>query len=156
MNQFIFLILLIILAIGLPLFFNLSGYIEGYTNYTLEKAMGELPDAETKILVQDTYQPTGKNEITNNSASDIWQEYPTFSLGSYEQTTNNIRYPKNPDIGKCTPASMCGAFYNNTNVGDNIIKPLPQLKPDCGRRVGYFDTGVNLMTFRTNSQNILY
>ena len=34
--------------------------------------------------------------------------------------------------------------------------PLPPLTPGAGTRVGYFDTDDNLMTFRTNMQNILY
>ena len=113
MKQFMFLILLIILALGLPLFFNLSKSMEGYSNYTLEGAMGQLPDAQTKVLVQDTYPAIGKNEISNDTANDIWQDYPIFQLGSYEQITNNIKYPDNPDNGRCMPSSMCGALYHD-------------------------------------------
>jgi len=116
MKQFIFLILLIVLAIGLPLLFKFSksmrNYIEGYENYTLDGAMGDFPKAQTTVLVQDIYPAIGKNQISNDSASDIWQHYPVFTLGSYAQITNNIRYPDNPDEGTCMPASMCGALYN--------------------------------------------
>ena len=153
MNQIMLLSLILILAVGLPLFFKTS---EGYSNYTLDGAMGNYPAAQTDILVQDTYPAIGKNELSNNTANDIWREYPIFELGSYKQITNNIRYPDNPDEGTCTPASMCGALYKNKHLKSNYIEQLPQLNPDCGTRVGYFDTDINLMPFRTNMQNILY
>jgi hypothetical protein len=82
MKQFMFLILLIILALGLPLFFNLSKSMEGYSNYTLEGAMGQLPDAQTKVLVQDTYPAIGKNEISNDTSNDIWEDYPILTLST--------------------------------------------------------------------------
>ena len=153
MNQIMLLILILILAVGLPIFFKNS---EGYSNYTLDGAMGNYPAAQTDILVQDTYPAIGKNELSNNTANDIWREYPIFELGSYKQITNNIRYPDNPDEGTCMPASMCGALYKNKHLKSNYIEQLPQLNPDCGTRVGYFDTDINLMPFRTNMQNILY
>ena len=165
MKQVVFLILLIVLAIGLPLFFKLSKSIktpipmEGYTNYTLDGAMGDFPNAQTTVLVQDTYPAIGKNQISNDTASDIWQHYPIFTLGSYDQITNNIRYPDNPDEGTCMPASMCGALYHEKKTGDNYVKVLPQINPNCGTRVGYFDTDeqlVDSLPYRTNMQNILY
>lgn len=159
MNKFIFLLLLLIFAIGLPLVFNFSAIYEGYSNYKLHQSSGDYPNAQTQVLVQDIYPPIGKNEISNNTASDIWQDYPVFQLGSYEQITNNIRYPDNPDDGKCTPASMCGALYHDKKTGDNYVKPLPPINPDCGTRVGYFTTDEQLidsLPFRTDLQNILY
>lgn len=159
MNQIVFLLLLLIIAIGLPLVFNFSNIIEGYSNYSLEQAMGSVPDSQTKVLVQETYPPIGKNEISNDNASDIWWHYPTFKLGSYAQITNNIRYPNNPDIGSCTPASMCGALYHDKFLGTNYVNPLPPINPDCGTRVGYFTTDEQLidnLPYRTNMQNILY
>jgi hypothetical protein len=159
MNQIVFLLLLIILGVGLPFLFNFSNMIEGYSNYSLNQAIGKFPDAQTKVLVQDTYPPIGKNQISNDGANDIWWHYPTFELGSYAQITNNIRYPDNPDIGRCTPASMCGALYHEKNIGSNYINPLPAVNPDCGTRVGYFTTNEQVITslpYRTNMQNILY
>jgi hypothetical protein len=54
------------------------------------------------------------------------------------------------------PASMCGALYHDKKLKSNYIEPLPPLNPDCGTRVGYFDTNENLLPFRTDMQNILY
>jgi hypothetical protein len=159
MNQIAFLFLIIVLSIGLPLFFNNShmfNMIEGYSNYTLEGAMGKFPEAQTNVLVQDTYQPIGKNELSNESAFNMWWRYPTFELGSYDQKTNNIRYPENPDDARCTPANMCYALYKDKILGSNCIEPLPPVNPDCGTRIGYFDTDVNLLPFRSDEPNILY
>ena len=156
MNQIIFLFLILVLAIGLPLFLKLNNSIEGYSNYSLAGAMGNFPNAQTEVLVQDTYPPIGKNEISNDTSSDIWWHYPTFKVGSYDQITNNIRYPDNPDVGTCTPASMCGALYHEKKIGSNYIEQLPPVKPDTGTRIGYFTTDENLLPFRTDLPNILY
>jgi hypothetical protein len=156
MNQFIFLFFIVVLAIGIPYFFNISEYIESFSNYTLDGANGNYPAAQTDVLVQDTYPAIGKNQVSNESGEKMWQKYPIFQLGSYEQTTNNIRYPNNPDDGRCTPANLCYALYKDKDIGSNVVEPLPPLNPDCGTRVGYFDTDSTLMAFRTNMQNILY
>jgi len=159
MNQIVFLLLLIILALGLPLVLNFSNIYEGYSNYSLDQAMGDVPDSQTQVLVQDTYPPIGKNQISNDTSNDIWWHYPIFKLGSYAQITNNIRYSNNPDIGTCMPASMCGALYHEKKTGDNYVKPLPPVNPDCGTRVGYFTTDeqlVDSLPFRTDTPNILY
>lgn len=155
MNQIVFLLMLIILAVGLPLFFKTY---EGYENYKLDEAIGKVPKSQTQVLVQDTYPAIGKNQISNDTANDIWYYYPTFKLGSYAQVTNNIRYSKNPDIGRCTPASMCGALYHQKDLGSNTITPLPPVsKP--GTRVGYFTTDEQLidsLPFRSDGPNVLY
>jgi len=159
MNQIVFLLLILVLAIGLPLFFKISGSfkkIENYSNYTLDQASGSFPKAQTEVLVQDTYPAIGKNEISDKTANDIWWQYPVFKLGSYKQITNNIRYPDTPDNGTCMPASMCDALYNEKFLKSNYTEPLPPLNPECGTRVGYFDTDVNLLPYRTSMQNILY
>lgn len=158
MKQIIFLLTIIILALGLPLIFNFSSLAEGYSNYETRQAMGGYPSAQTQVLVQDTYPSIGKNQMSNDTSNDIWQDYPTFELGSYAQITNNIRYPKNPDIGRCTPASMCGALYHEKDLGNNVVTPLPPvLSP--GTRVGYFTTDEQLidsLPFSSDGPNILY
>jgi len=159
MNQIVFLFLILVLALGLPLFFKIYETFkkrEGYSNYTLDGAIGNFPAAQTHVLVQDTYPPIGKNQISNDTSNDIWWHYPIFTLGSYKQITNNIRYPNNPDEGTCEPSSMCGALYHDKFLKSNYVEPLPPLNPDCGTRVGYFDTNVNLLPYRNNMQNILY
>jgi hypothetical protein len=158
MNQIIFLLMLIILALGLPLVFNFSPTFEGYSNYKTSQAIGGYPNAQTQVLVQDTYPPIGKNELSNNTANDIWREYPIFTLGSYEQITNNIRYPDDPDEGTCMPASMCGALYEKKKIGSNVVNPLPPAS-NSGTRIGYFTTDeqlVDSLPFNSDGPNILY
>lgn len=139
--------------------------VEGFSNnYTLTATglkpttAGQLDSATLSRLVADTYPSTDNpyGLLSNNGAANIWWHYPTFKLGSYKQITNNIRYPNNPDVGECMPASMCGTLYREKHLGNNDVAPLPPLNPDCGTRVGYFQTGVNLLPFRTNMQNILF
>jgi len=159
MNSFLFLFLILVVALSIPLILNVNNpleLLEGYSNYTLAGAQGDFPNAQTKVLVQDTYPPIGKNQVSNDTAADIWKDYPVFELGSYAQITNNIRYPRNPDEGTCMPASMCGALYHDKYLGSNYVEPLPPVNPDGGNRVGYFDTDINLQPFRTNTANILY
>ena len=96
-------------------------------------------DISNDYLLNGSFPLTGNKEITKNMYSDIWWNYPVFKLGSYAQITNNIRYPDNPDDGKCTPASMCDALYKNIKNKSNYVKELPPLNPNCnGVRIGYF------------------
>jgi len=138
---------------------------ENYQNYDINSAMstglgGYKKDKqsfpETDVLLQDSYPLTGRKGISNNGAANIWWHYPIFELGSYDQITNNIRYSNTPDEGTCMPASMCGALYKEKQLKTNYVKPLPPINPECGTRVGYFDTNVNLLPFRSDMQNILY
>ena len=159
MNQFAFIFLILVLAVGFPLFFKIKESFqkkEGYSNYTLDGAMGGFPAAQTDVLVQNSYPRINKNGISNNTSNDIWWHYPIFKLGSYAQITNNIRYPNNPDEGTCMPTSMCGALYHEKQERTNYVKPLPPINPTCGTRVGYFTTNKNLLPFRTDVPNILY
>ena len=159
MNNFIFLFIIIILAIGIPFLFNFSNILEGYSNYELNQSIGIVPNSQTEVLVQDTYPPIEQNELSNNTSDDIWWHYPVFKLGSYKQITNNIKYPNNPDEGTCMPASMCGALYKDKRIATNVFKPLPPVNLECGKRVGYFNTDTQLidsLPYRTDMANILY
>jgi hypothetical protein len=156
MKDALFLTLILILGLGLPLFLRLSKSMEGYSSYNLAAAPGDFPKSETEVLVHDFYPPIGKNEVSDDTSSKIWWHRPIFKLGSYDQITNNIRYSNNPDVGTCTPASMCGALYREKQEASNYVKSLPPVNPESGTRVGYFSTDDNLLYFRTDAQNILY
>jgi hypothetical protein len=159
MKSYLFLFLILVVALTIPLLFNIKNpleLLEGFSNPALANTPGIYPEAQTQVLVQDTYPAIGKNQLSNNTAADIWKDYPIFELGSYAQITNNIRYPDNPDEGTCMPASMCGALYDNAYLGSNTIHTLPPVKKGCGRRINYYDTHDNLLTFRNDTTNILY
>lgn len=159
MNPIIILSLILILSVGLPFLFNFSN-TEGYSNYSLDQSVGNIPDSQTNVIVQDIYPPIGGNQLSNNTSNDIWWHFPTFQVSSYAQITNNIKYPNNPDEGTCMPASMCGALYKKKNIGDNYTEQLPPpINPEEGTRVGYFTTKTQLidsLPFRNNTQNVLY
>ena len=129
---------------------------EGYSNYYLGSTNGIYPLSQTNVLVQDTYPITGKNGVSNNGSNEIWWRYPIFKVGSYKQITNNIKYPNNPDNGTCMPANFCGALYEDKNIKSNYTEPLPPVEPTNGTRIGYFNTNINMLPFRTDEPNVLY
>ena len=158
MNHIVFLILIIIIAVVLPLFFNLKS-MEGFTyqTNTLAGATGVYPSVENDVLVGDSYPITGKNGVSDLNNNQIWYYYPTFREGSYAQITNNIKYPNNPDNGLCTPAEFCGALYKDRQTASNYVMPLPPAtQVQQGTRVNYYNTNINMLPFRNDMPNILY
>ena len=99
---------------------------------------------ETSIL--NSYPSTGYKVVDSDNYSSNWRHYPVFSLGSYQQITNNLRYYKNPDNGLCSPAEFCGDFYHDKNIypKSNITLPLPPVSNDSGIRVNYYRTNEDL------------
>lgn len=152
MSQYIALLLIAVLAVGW-LFTNTC--VEGYSNYTLDQASGTVPESNS-LLVQDSYPVIGKGTISNNGSNDIWRNYPIFEVGSYEQITNNIQFPANPDEGTCMPASMCGALYHKKHTTEPQSQPPPHSDKT---RVGFFNTDDTIITslpYRSETNNILY
>jgi hypothetical protein len=81
--------------------------------------------------------PTGK--LGTKDSNQLWWHYPTFKVGSYDQITNNIRYPNNPDVGQCQPISMCNVLYGERQEKTNYYEPT--IPPEPGKlRVGFFNT----------------
>ena len=160
-NKFVLILLFIlILGIVLPLFFKFRESItdrrkDGFMNCNLE-TKDDTDISERDLLVKDIYPPIERNGISDNNSSDVWWHKPVFTLGSYKQITNNICYSNNPDVGSCAPVSMCGALYHDVQNKSNYVDILSQINPNCGRRVGYFDTDTNLLPYRTDMQNILF
>ena len=158
MKDYVFLILILLLAVGPPVFSKIteSLKVKRKDGFTLGGTDGIYPCSQTDVLVQDTYPITGVNSVSDQTADKMWTKYPIFELGSFKQMTNNIRYPNNPDDGRCTPANFCYALYKDKDLGSNVVTPLPPVDPNSGTRVGYFATSDNLLPFRTNVTNILY
>ena len=156
MNDIIMLLAILVIIIAVPLFFQSFKMIENYSNYNLGGANGPYPEAENNVLVQDVFPITGINSVSDKQASNVWWQYPVFKVGSYAQITNNIRYPRNVDTGRCMPEDFCDALYKPRQNKTNYVTPLPPVNPDCGTRVGYFTTDQNLLPFRTDTPNILY
>lgn len=155
-----FLIMIITIVIGVLFMVyipSINKVIDNFENYNYNyNADATSLGSNNDILLEDSYPLTGRKGISNNNAYNIWWHYPIFKLGSYAQITNNIRYANNPDEGTCMPASMCGALYKEKQLKTNYVKPLPQVNPNSGTRIGYFTTDVNLLPYRNDMQNILY
>jgi hypothetical protein len=130
---------------------------EGFTNEYDISTPGYFPETVDKAILDD-YPQIGKNETSKNTYSQIWWYYPVFSLGSFEQITNNLKNYYNPDNGTCMRADFCGALYHdNKNGKSNIIKPLPPAEEGSGARVGYFRSEPNELYFSIpTNENILY
>jgi hypothetical protein len=154
------LFLLFILVIGLylaPMQEMLEGF-KGYKRYKSDvlSVPGEFPRSVDKPILDD-YPLIGSNQVSTNNASDIWQDYPVFGLGSFKQITNNIRYNRNPDDGKCSRAEFCGALYHDAKHPPNEITVQPAAEEGPGARVGYYRSEPNTLFFSIpTNENILY
>ncbi len=153
-HGFIFLFLILALGLYLAPFIKT---MEGFKTSTFARTEGTYPISVDQAILND-YPLIGKNETSTDSYNNIWKDYPVFSLGSYKQITNNLRYHKNPDNGTCIRADFCGALYHdNKNTKSNIINPLPPAEEGEGARVGYFRSEPNELYFSIpTNQNILY
>lgn len=91
----------------------------------------------TLLTYYPLIDPTGK--LSDKSIQDLWWKYPIFKVGSYDQITNNIRYPNNPDVGRCEPESICNVLYGDRQEHTNYVTPLGPA-PNDGVRVNYYST----------------
>lgn len=154
------LFLLFILVIGLylaPMREMLEGF-KGYKRYKSDvlTVPGEFPRSVDKPILDD-FPLIGSNQVSANSASTIWQDYPVFGVGSFKQITNNIRYNRNPDDGKCSRAEFCGALYHDAKHQSNEITVQPAAEEGQGARVGYYRSEPNTLFFSIpTNENILY
>ena len=154
MKSYLFLFIFIVLALLSPALFQKREQYSNYNNYN-NLLLGEYPKSVTDAGVLDSY-PSTENKLVNNIESeDVWWQYPIFEVGSYDQLTNNMKYQINPDIGRCSRIEFCDTLYNDKQIKSNFIYPEPPV-PNChGKRVGYFRSPLNLLTFE-NQNNILY
>lgn len=170
MNKIILLLSILLLGLSFPFFWKMTNshfhLLENFstlgsspvnTNTFIEKENAKYPFLSSDILLKDSYPLTGRKCIGNDSAHNIWWHYPTFKEGSYDQITNNIRYNNNPDTGNCMPADFCGSLYKEHQTKGNYVYPLPPVKPNgCGSRVNYYYTQPNMITYQSDTANILY
>lgn len=89
--------------------------------------------------ILDSYPATNNRNVNSNQYNDIWWYLPIFKVGSFAQITNNLRYRKNPDNGRCIDANFCGTLYKDDMVQSNIVKQLPPVTQG-GVRVNYYNS----------------
>jgi hypothetical protein len=125
---------IILFMLTMVFMFNfINTNFEAFSNYNLEN----VSSTQNNSLLLNWYPIKKDISVTDNSYDNIWNKYPTFKLGSYEQITNNLKYFNSPDIGTCIPASFCDSIYNSRQNKTNIITPLPPANSN-GIRVNYY------------------
>jgi len=96
---------------------------------------GLYPKSVVSPLLSGTYplkQPGGLSKYTYETQSEL---YPKWTVGNYEQKTNNVKFWKTPCNGTASPADTCGGLYDAVAVAPDCTPPAP--KHYC-RRVNYF------------------
>ena len=144
----LFIIYIIAMLIMKIVYYVRTGRIEGFEELSsnlVSLQPGAFPASQTDPLLKDSFPLTGRKGVSNNQYNDIWWHYPAFKVGSYEQITNNLKYPNNPDEGTCISADFCGALYKESQSHSNITEPLPPVNPGQGARVNYYRTDMNLL-----------
>jgi hypothetical protein len=155
MNPTYLLLLILFIAVAYSIFMVKEGFGTGAS--TFPSVLGKYPASENGgILDGGIYPAKGEKVIGQNQEQNLWKYYPVYEVGSYEQKTNNVRYSKNPDIGKCTPAEFCGTFYKSAElVPPNMsipLDPTPPAQNDESARVNYYWTPDNFQYFNTNPE----
>ena len=142
MNNKLLLFFILIASLAIPIFFKvtepfslgnlLGGNLLG-GNHSRENQSQDL-------LLQDTFPTTGSGSVSDKQSADVWWKYPIFKVGSYAQITNNIKYPRNPDTGRCMRIEMCDTLYENRENKTNVVVPYPPVESSNSTRVGYFNS----------------
>jgi len=108
-------IILLLLVVFTVCYISASSKKEGYENVKFPLSLGEYPSVDTnyRLLPNDMYPAKNPVVVTDKSVFQrgIAKYYPAVELGSYEQKTNNVRYPPLPEYGDCTPTEFCNSFY---------------------------------------------
>jgi len=116
---------------------------EGYENlYTLTP--GDIRDGD--YLLKGTF-PISNNPVSTKQYSNQWNLYPVFSIPSFRQMTNNLKYFHNPSIARDSPEDFLDTFYKNKSSKSNIVeyghvKPIVNYKHP---RVGYWNSSVDML-----------
>ena len=78
--------------------------------------------------------------------SDLSKERPIVQVGSYEQTTNNVRYWRTPNNGTCVRSELCNSIYDNKPLDKSQqiqgVNEPPILKFSQNGRVNYYKSNI--------------
>ena len=102
---------------------------EGFIPY------GVYPQSVGEPLLQNYYPLKTPGGLSDWGYEKQLELFPSWSVGSYEQKTNNIKIWEHPCNGTTMPADFCGGLYDNLNVKEKKLTPPPSRK--C-RRVNYY------------------
>jgi len=118
----------ILLIIIIPRFFIF--YKENFSNLS----PGEFPDSVSYPILKDDYPLKTPPQLSSLDSEQLYKYNPIYLAKS--DKTNNIRYWKSPNNGKCSSAEFCNSMYNEKN----IVIPGEPKNPgwDDGIRVNYY------------------
>jgi len=148
---YVLIVILILLSIMIDLHTTYHTSREQLTNLSPEDT------SASNFLLNNVYHENNPISLDMLSKYNerIWRDKHPIKLGSYKQTTNNIEFPINPDIGTCIPTEFCYSFYKNNmirpkeTVSDMVISDNSFVKdnsvtkdPYHNVRVGYFNTDI--------------
>lgn len=109
-----------VMCIGLRMCSNGQGQGQWLEGFSLS------PDSfPTYPLLHNDYPLKNPGGLSNLSADDLWSYYPVFD-NSYGQYTNNVRYWKVPDNGRCSRAEVCCSLYDSKPIKKMRIAPVPK------------------------------
>jgi len=137
------LITFILFAVLVYIANNPNNLSEGYENlFTLTPGNAE----GDNYLLKGQF-PISKNPVSTKQYSKEWQLYPVFSIPSFKQMTNNLRYFNNPSIAHESPEDFLDTFYGSKSAKSNIISygDVNPILTYHEPRVGYWNTKVDVM-----------
>jgi len=137
-HVYVYLAIFILALFFFPLTKQLFAMKEGYENLLIKLESGKYPISVDKPVLECDYPVKENPQLSGLSSENIWMDYPVFPVGNYEQKTNNVRYWKNPNNGKCSPANFCNAIYNDKEL--NIPAPPSPPQWDSGIRVNFYES----------------
>jgi hypothetical protein len=112
----VILLLLIIFNVNINDIVTLKGIINREPFYSNP---GCYPQSVTKPLLFDTYNLKKNMGLSNLGSEELFNNDTVYSTTNLE--VNNVRHWKQPNNGKCRPASLCGNIYEPK-------KKLPKVK----------------------------
>ena len=136
-KQILFLLTVLLISLVIAPFIKSIEGFKGINN----NVYGIYPSSVDNPILND-YPIKNNQDTKNNTVKDMWKQFPIFSLPSYKQITNNLKYYKTPDNGTCTPPMFCNTLYGEKDIQSNEIYPLPPVSDGPGSRVGYFRSDV--------------
>ena len=119
---------------------NLS---EGYDNL-FALMPGDLTDGD--YLLKGMF-PISNNPVSSKQYSNDLNLYPLFSIPSYNQMTNNLKYFSNPSINRDSPEDFLDTYYGSKTTLSNIVS-YGEIKPIVTYnepRVGYWNSIVDVL-----------
>jgi hypothetical protein len=137
------LITLILVAILVYIANNPHNLSEGYENlFTLTPGNVE----GDNYLLKGQF-PISDNPVSTKRYSQEWKSYPVFSIPTFNQMTNNLRYFTNPSISHESPEDFLDTFYGNKSAKSNIVRygDVNPIVTYNQPRVGYWNTKVDAM-----------